>query len=58
MEYWLIIYTDNGQIELFFNDNQASRGAVIAGLGKAQNVTKLEAYDIDSETGKRWDKGI
>ncbi len=57
MEYWLEIYTDNGQIELFFDDNQGSRGAVIAGLGKAQNITKLEAFDID-DNGKRWDKEI
>ena len=58
MEYWLNIYTDNGQIELLFDDKEASRGATIAGVRRANNLTKLEAFDVDTETGKRWDKEL
>ena len=57
MEYWLNIYTDNGQIELLFDDKEASRGATIAGVRRANNLTKLEAFDVD-DNGKRWDKEI
>jgi len=57
MEYWLIIYTDNGQIELLFDDKEASRGATMSGVKQANNLTKLEAFDID-DNGKRWDKEL
>ena len=58
MEYWLIIYTEEGHVELLFDDNEPCRGATIAGVRQANNLTKLEAFDVDTETGKRWDKEL
>ena len=58
MEYWLIIYTEEGHVELLFDDKEASRGATIAGVKRANNLVKLEAFDVDTETGKRWDKQV
>ena len=69
MKYYLELFDNDGwdendttgrnalpAITLDFDDNQASRGAVMAGLNKATNIT-FTAYDID-EKGKRWDKEI
>jgi len=44
-------------IILNFGNNQASRGAVIAGLWSVRDQIKLEAWDIDDKE-KRWDKEI
>jgi len=64
MEYYLELYLTSNlefheelpQIIVDFGNNEASRGAVMSGLGKAQNV-KFKAYDID-DNGKRWDKEL
>ena len=57
MEYWLIIYTEEGHVKLLFDDNGPCRGATIAGVRQANNLVKLEEFEID-DNGKRWDKGI
>jgi len=44
-------------ILLNFGDNQASRGAVVAGLGRVRDQVELQAWDLD-ENGKRWVKDI
>jgi hypothetical protein len=54
VRYILEITEQSNRITIDFGDNQASRGAVIAGLRQAKNITTV-AYDID-ENDKRWGK--
>jgi hypothetical protein len=56
VEYFLEISDHQSKLNINFNDKEPSRGAAMAGLRQAQNIT-LAAYDID-ENGKRWDKQL
>ncbi len=59
MEYYLEIFYKSGSNERVianFGDKEPSRGAAMAGLRQASNITFI-AYDID-ETGKRWNKDL
>lgn len=61
MQYWLRLKRSDGVhsgvIFLNYGDNQASRGATIAGLGKVRDQVEIRAWDID-EQGRRWDKEV
>lgn len=54
-EHWLRIIEGNDVVTINFKDNQASRGAAIAGL--AQSDVRIEAWDVD-EKGRRWEKDV
>jgi hypothetical protein len=57
MEYMLKLSSPSGTITLNYGDNQASRGATVAGLGRVRDQLEIEAWDVD-ENGKSWVKVV